>query len=165
MNSHIHLIIQTPKDPNISISKIMHAILWRYALSYNKAHNRKGHFFSDRFKSPIVQTDKYGLTLLKYITQNPVRAGMVKRCGEYMWSSYKVYAEGKNDPLIDLLPSYLGLSASRRIASKMFRDMVEGVVMGRDEIWSKGYVIGDRDFVINVFNKFGLSMPKSSCKW
>jgi len=162
MNSHIHLIIQTPSDPNISISKIMHAILWKFALLYNKSHNRKGHFFNDRFKSPIIQSDKYGLSLLKYISQNPLRAGLVKKPGDYLWSSYRVYAQGEYDPLIDLLPSFLGLSARKKIASRMFREMVEGCIMPKDELWSRGYIIGDRDFVIMTMTRFGLSPPKPS---
>lgn len=162
MNSHFHLIIQSPDDPNISISKIMHAILWRYALLYNKSHNRKGHFFNDRFKSPIIQSDKYGLNLLKYISQNPVRAGMVKKAGEYLWSSYRVYADGEYDPLIDLLPSFLGLSARRKIASRLFREMVEGSIMPKDDLWSRGYIIGDRNFVIKTLLRFGFSPPKPS---
>ncbi|MCX7944239.1 MAG: transposase [Deltaproteobacteria bacterium] len=160
LNSHIHLILQTPNDPSISISKIMHAILWRFAYSYNRLHKRKGHLFQDRFKSLIVQSDVYGLTLLKYITQNPVRAGLVKRCGEWMWSSYKVYAEGKYDPLIDILPSYLGLSSKRGVAARMFREMVDGEVMKKDKVWSKGYVIGDKEFVLDVLSKFGVSNGK-----
>ncbi|MCX7957473.1 MAG: transposase [Deltaproteobacteria bacterium] len=160
MNTHIHLIIQTPLNPNYSISKIMHAILWRFAFSYNRFHNRKGHFFNDRFKSLIVQSDVYGLTLLKYISQNPLRAGIVKKCDEYMWSSYRVYSDGVYDPLIDLLPSFLGLSARRKIASRMFREMVESSVMAKDEVWSKGYVIGDRGFVLDVLSKFGLLNSK-----
>lgn len=157
LNSHIHLIIQTPDDPEISISKIMHAICWRYAITYNKRHNRKGHFFNDRFKSPIVQDDVYGVELMKYISQNPVRAGLVKNAKDWRWSSYRVYAYGEYDPLIDIMPSYEGMSARRSIAARMFREKVEGIVGGREEMWSKRLVIGDRGYVIGVYEKFGIN--------
>lgn len=156
MNSHFHLIIGTPNNERFSISKIMHAILWRFAYTYNRIHKRKGHFFNGRFKSPIVQSDRYGLMLLKYIVQNPVRAGIVKRARDWRWSSYKVYAEGEYNPLIDLLPTYEGLSAKKKIASRMFREMVERQLMARDEVWVKGYVIGDKEFSIGVLRRFGV---------
>jgi len=157
LNSHIHLVIQTPNDDKISISKIMHGICWRYAFTYNRRHKRKGHFFNDRFKSPIVQSDVYGVTLLKYISQNPVRAGLVKRAGDWKWSSYRVYSEGEYNPIVDILPSYEGLSARRKVAARMFREMVDGVVGGKDEVWSKSLVIGEKAFVTDILDKFGMN--------
>lgn len=68
-----------------------------------------------------------------------------------------MYAEGINDPIIDLLPTFEGLSAERKIAARMFREMVESNVMLRDEVWSKGYAIGERDFVIRTLSKFGIT--------
>ena len=158
MNSHIHLIIQTPEEEGVSISKIMHGICWMYAYKYNRRHQRKGHFFNDRFKSPIVQSDVYGVALLKYISQNPVRAGLVKRAGDWKWSSYRVYSEGEYNPIIDILPSYEGLSAERKKAARMFREMVDGVVGGKDEVRSKSLVIGEKAFVKKILQKFEISV-------
>jgi putative transposase len=156
MNSHIHLILQTPDDQSISISKIMHSICWRFAYFFNRIHNRKGHFFGSRFKSPIIDTERYSLTLLKYITQNPVRAGLVKHPKDWLWSSYRVYADGVNDPIIDLLPTFEGLAAERRIAARLFREMVESHIVPKDRCWSNSLVIGDKSFVIDTLSKFGL---------
>lgn len=150
LNTHIHLIIESPEDADISISKIMHAICWRYAYRYNRSHNRRGHFFMGRYKSCVVQEDVYGITLLKYISQNPVRAGLVKKGEEWEWSSYRVYSEGEYDPLIDLLPSYEGMSADKRIRGKMFREMVEMGVDDKNDIYTRGYIIGERVYVERV---------------
>ena len=136
----------------------MHGICWRYAFKYNRIHKRKGHFFNDRFKSPIVQDDVYGMELLKYISQNPVRAGLVKRARDWKWSSYRVYAYGEYDPLIDIMPSFEGLSAEKKIRARMFREKVEGLVGGREEMWSKRLVIGERGYVIRMYERFGINI-------
>ena len=106
MNSHAHLIIQSPDDEKASISKIMHGIMWRYAAKYNRRRARKGHFFGERFKSPVVETDSYGISLLRYIAQNAVRAKVVPRARDWEWSSERVYEDGADDGLVDLMPSF-----------------------------------------------------------
>jgi REP element-mobilizing transposase RayT len=172
MNSHVHLIIQTParlekmssadsdrpegkpKEPDPTVSNIMHDILWRYSFTYNKVHGRKGHFFNSRFKSPVIESDAYGLTLLRYVSQNPVRAGMVENARDWEWSSYRHYADGKFDSLIDPIPSYAGLSVERVVRSRMIRELVEGELMKRDSSWSKNYVIGTEQFIKKVTRDF-----------
>ncbi len=153
MNSHIHLFIQTPEEPGITISKIMHGICWRYAYTYNRRHKRKGHFFMERFRSPVVQEDVYGMELLRYISQNPVRAGLVKKEGDWRWSSYRVYADGEYDPVVDILPSFEGMSAEKKLRSRMFREMVEGRVMKKEESYTKSYILGDGLFVKKILTR------------
>jgi len=166
MSSHFHLIIQTPDfpdnpaDKNPSISNIMHDINSRFAHVYNKLHNRKGHFFNARFKSPIIEIDSYGIALIKYIAQNPVRAGMVKHPRDWRWSSYRVYSLGENDPLIDLIPSYVGMNAKRLVRMRMIRELVEGQIMKKDNYWSCSFAIGKENFIRNtILNFLGSSPP------
>lgn len=147
MNSHAHLIVQTPDDEKASISKIMHGITWRYAVKYNQRHGRKGHLFGERFRSPIVEADSYGVSLLRYIAQNPVRAKMTKRARDWEWSSYRVYEDGADDALVDLMPSFLGLAAGRKRSAAMLRELVDGAVLKQDDSWTRTHVIGTECFV------------------
>ena len=55
---------------------------------------RDGHLFQDRFKSEPVDTIEYFVTLLRYIHQNPVKAGLIDKPSEYAWSSWKEYEFG-----------------------------------------------------------------------
>jgi len=48
MNSHAHLVIQTPDDDKKTISAIMHDIDSLYARDYNKRHSRTGHVWGER---------------------------------------------------------------------------------------------------------------------
>ncbi len=89
MTNHAHFIID-PKGADIS--KIMHGLNFKYAQTFNKNHKRNGHLFQDRFKSKIVNTDKYLLTLSAYIHNNPLKIKGYEKCPEkYKYSSLKVY--------------------------------------------------------------------------
>ena len=147
MNTHAHFIIQTGDDEQKSISRIMHDICLRYAKWFNRSHGRKGHFFNERFKSPVVEADAYGVTLLRYIAQNPVRAGMVKSAMDWEWSSYRVYDNGADDALVDLMPSFLGLAANKMRCAAHLRELVDGEVMKQDAGWTRNFVIGTEGFV------------------
>jgi REP element-mobilizing transposase RayT len=147
MNTHAHLIIQTPDDEKASISKIMHNVASLYVRDYNTRHKRVGHFFGERFKSPIVEDDSYGIALLKYIAQNPVRAKMVKNARDWTWSSYRVYESGEPNLFIDFLPSFEGLARTRKRAAQMFAELVDGVIVKQDDGWTRMRVIGTKLFV------------------
>ena len=63
---------------------------------YNKKHGRKGFFWSERFKSVIVDNGKTLINCLAYIDLNPVRAGIVEKPEEYRWCSLGYYIQSKN---------------------------------------------------------------------
>ena len=68
MSNHAHIAIDCC---GADISKIMKAINQSYVLYFNKKYDRHGHLFQDRFKSKIIDTDKYLITLSAYIHNNP----------------------------------------------------------------------------------------------
>ena len=92
MTNHIHFLIETNEEP---LDIIFKRIGTSYAVWYNRKYQRAGHLFQDRFRSENVETDQYYATVLRYILQNPVKAGMVSRPEEYRWSSYLAYEKGK----------------------------------------------------------------------
>lgn len=92
MNNHVHLLMKEGKEP---LSIIFRRIGSSYVFWYNKKYYRVGHLFQDRFKSETVETEAYFLTALRYIHQNPLKAGIVKQIQEYPWSSYKEYIQTK----------------------------------------------------------------------
>lgn len=93
MSNHIHLLIKEGKEP---IGNTMKRIGVSYVYWYNIKYERYGHLFQDRYKSETVEDDKYLMMVLRYIHQNPLKAGMVESVDSYKWSSYRDYAEGKN---------------------------------------------------------------------
>lgn len=89
MTNHAHFIIDTN---GADISQIMHGLNFKYAVTFNRIYNRHGHLFQDRFKSKIVDTDRYLMTLSAYIHNNPLKIRGYENCPEkYKYSSLKVY--------------------------------------------------------------------------
>lgn len=87
MPNHIHLEI---KEESQKISKIIHSVGTSYANYFNKKYKRKGHLFENRFLSKNVETTHYMLDLVRYIHQNPLKAG-ISKMEQYKWSSYLEY--------------------------------------------------------------------------
>lgn len=88
MRNHFHMLV---KEVEESISDTIKRISSSYVFWYNKKYERCGHLFQERFKSEAVQDDEYFLTVLRYIHQNPIKAGIVKDILKYKWSSYGEY--------------------------------------------------------------------------
>ena len=88
MNNHVHLLI---KEKEIPIGKIVGTVASKFATWYNTKYERVGYLFQDRFKSEAVETNEYFLTVIRYIHQNPVKAGLCKSVGEYEFSSYNEF--------------------------------------------------------------------------
>ena len=84
MDNHIHLIIKTLR--NNSLSEIMQWILSRFAVKFNKLKGYHGHVWYDRFKSKIIRTYSQFLKVFEYISNNPVKAGMVENAEDYFYS-------------------------------------------------------------------------------
>lgn len=88
MSNHLHLLI---KEQTETISQIIKRIGVSYAHWYNGKYDRSGYLFQGRFRSEAVEDDRYLLVVLRYIHQNPVKAGVVKEVSTYRWSSYADY--------------------------------------------------------------------------
>jgi hypothetical protein len=58
-----------------------------YALSFNRRHGRCGHLFQGRYGATRVRDDVHLLTVLRYVVDNPVVAGLCERPGHWQWGS------------------------------------------------------------------------------
>lgn len=97
MPNHIHLLIHVQSEP---LELIVKRIGCRFVYWYNLKYERVGHLFQDRFRSEPVDDDAYFLTVLRYIIQNPMKAGMEQQPGSYPWNCYHDYLSA-NGWLID----------------------------------------------------------------
>jgi REP element-mobilizing transposase RayT len=88
MPNHIHLLMETTDIP---LSRIMHRLLLRYSLYFNKRYGRSGHLFQNRFKAKRCKQENYLLQLLVYIHDNPRKAGLVDPQSTYPYSSERIY--------------------------------------------------------------------------
>ncbi len=85
MTNHVHLLVSAGAQG--AVSRMMQAVGRRYVRALNAKYRRTGTLWEGRYKSCLVDTDRYLLTCLRYIELNPVRAAMVERAEDYHWSS------------------------------------------------------------------------------
>lgn len=89
MNNHAHFLIYV-EDIN-EFGKFMQKVNLKYANMYNKKENRCGVLFRNRYRTEPISDIKYLINCIKYIHENPVKAGMVQKSEDYKYSSYKDY--------------------------------------------------------------------------
>ncbi len=117
------------------LSRFVQEIKQRFSRWYNKIHDRKGYFWSDRFKSVIIEKGEALLNCLAYIDLNPVRAGIVEKPEHYRWCSLGYHLGTGNAD--GFLSTNLGVA---EFTSKGYR---ERLGMYREFVYGKGG-IGDR---------------------
>jgi len=117
MTNHVHLLL-TPRLVR-GASLLMKVLGQCYAQYINRTHGRSGTLWEGRFRSSLVQSQRYVLACYRYIEMNPVRACMVRHPREYPWSSYRSNAEGRQANCLAPHGEYLALGLddeSRRLA-------------------------------------------------
>jgi REP element-mobilizing transposase RayT len=121
MTNHVHLAVQVGE---VSVSKIIQNLAFRYAHWVNRRQKRVGHLFQGRFRGLPVETDEYALELIRYIHLNAVRGGLVGDPTDYPWSSHRAYLGLESWPwlTIDWVLGMLGPTRSE--ARRVFRDFV-----------------------------------------
>ena len=123
MTNHVHLIIKTT---DLDISNFIKRIHSRYAWNFNKKYNYIGHLFQDRYRSELIEDDKYMLQVSRYVHLNPVKANMVEKPEDYQWSSYRMYIGEKEEKLITSkeLLSYFKKGKEK----ELYRNFVESAI-------------------------------------
>ena len=106
MGNHVHLLL---KVINEDLDQIFKRIGARYVYWYNWKYHRLGHLFQDRFKSEPVEDDRYFLTVLRYIHQNPIKAKICNSVENYRWSSYNEYTGNSKITDCDFALSMTGI--------------------------------------------------------
>jgi putative transposase len=150
MSNHVHLLC-TPRQSG-AISLMMQSLGRRYVRYFNYEYQRSGTLWEGRYKSCLVQDERYLLEVYRYIELNPVRAEMVTEPGEYRWSSYVINAEGKSSSLCTPHPEFLALGNAPLVRQQNYRALFVNHVEQADflkeirENTNKGLAIGHDRF-------------------
>jgi putative transposase len=152
MPNHFHLILETPMG---NLSRIMHFLITKYTVYFNKKHKRHGHLFQGRFRSVLIEAVSYAKELSRYIHLNPVRSGLVDHPEQYAWSSF-VYYRGTAKPDSWLETSVIlrlfgeRLEASRKAYGEfVIRGIGEEAPASIKESVRKG-ILGSEEFIARI---------------
>lgn len=131
MTDHVHLLVTGMERG--AVSRMMQRLGRRYVACFNARYGRTGTLWEGRFKTSLIDSQRYLLTCHRYIELNPVRAAIVESPAAYRWSSYRRNALNEPDALVTPHPVYLQLGTDKvgRIAAyrALFVD-----ALGDDEI-------------------------------
>lgn len=123
MDNHIHMLIEVKEHP---LSKIMQGLQLSYTQYFNKKYNHVGHVFQQRYKAHLCDNYPYLWTLIKYIHNNPIKAG-ISEDYNYSWSSHKHYINSKNS-FVDIYFPLSFFSKDRGKAIKGYLEFLENEI-------------------------------------
>ena len=126
MCNHIHLLV-TPSHAD-SVPLMMQGIGRTYVRYVNRKYSRSGTLWEGRYKSALIDSERYLLTCSRYIELNPVRAGMVTGPGRYRWSSYRTNALGRADRCVTPHALYRCLGPNTVARSQAYRALFNAEV-------------------------------------
>jgi putative transposase len=131
MDNHVHLLVTAPTSHQLS--EAMRHLGQCYVRAFNLKYRRCGSLWQGRFKSCLVQPDRYLLNVMRYIELNPVRAAMVRQPEDHRWSSVHTHLARASDPLVTPHPLYLALGSDQTERARHYRTWLE-VGIAPDEL-------------------------------
>jgi putative transposase len=121
MTNHIHILLSAEEPSNIS--KFSQGMGRKYVPYFNHKYGKSGTLWEGRFKASSIDSEHYLLACYRYIEMNPVRAGIVSHCKDYLWSSHLANAYGKRDELLTPHSLYFQLGDTKKIRQMNYRNL------------------------------------------
>ncbi|HXE21904.1 MAG TPA: transposase [Rhodoferax sp.] len=153
MTNHFHLLV-TPESPD-SLPQMMQAVGRRYVRYFNDAQGRSGTLWEGRYRSTLIQTERYLLACMVYIDLNPVRAGLVAEAKDYPWSSHGHYVGLRSDKLVTPHSLYWELGNTPFAREVAYAELVRAGVDAKQqtaltESALSGWALGEPDFMADL---------------
>jgi putative transposase len=149
MPNHLHLLA-TPSE-STSLALTMQRLGRFYVPWFNHKYARFGGLFQGRFRTSLIDSERYFMICSRYIELNPVRARLVEEPAAYPWSSYAHHAGVRHDPLVTDHALYWKLGNTPFQREAAYIDMVD-MAIAPDELTTinqavlKGWPLGSNDF-------------------
>jgi len=98
MGNHVHLLVtpETQEGP----SRMVQAVGRLYVRGFNRRHGRSGTLWEGRYRSTLLESERYLLACMAYLDLNPVRASVVSAPADYRWSSHAHCIGLRRDPAL-----------------------------------------------------------------
>jgi putative transposase len=151
MDNHVHLLV-TPVTEH-SLSRTLQAVGRRYVRAFNRRHGRSGTLWEGRFRSSLIEADRYFLACQRYIEMNPVRAGMVEQPSEWIWSSHRHHLGLAVDPRLRAHPTLYALGNTPFDRESAYRMLFDEPAPQSEQVWLTGRVLTSRAVASESFQR------------
>ena len=153
MSNHFHLLV-TPQTSD-GLPQMMQAVGRRYVRYFNDSQQRSGTLWEGRYRSTLIQTDRYLLACMAYIDLNPVRAGLVAQAADYPWTSHGHYIGRQMDKLVTPHPLVWALGNTPFAREAAYAELVQAGVnpvhqSALTQATLSGWALGEPDFVADL---------------
>ena len=150
MDNHFHLLL-TP-DTSEGLPQMMQAVGRAYVRYFNLRHHRTGTLWEGRYRSNLIESERYLLACMGYIDLNPVRAGLVEQAQDYRWSSHRHCIGQASDKLVTLHALYWALGNTPFAREAAYAELVQTGLAGsmREDLTRSalsGWALGSSEFV------------------
>jgi putative transposase len=165
MNNHFHLLLTPHTETGLPL--MMQAVGRRYVRYFNDLQGRSGTLWEGRYRSTVIEAERFLLACMAYIDLNPVRAGLVAQARDYPWSSYGHYTGQRIDKLITPHSLFWELGNTPFAREAAYADMVQaGLNMVQQTALTdsalNGWALGSPEFVDDLQKKTRRRLSKSS---
>lgn len=147
-------LLATPEDVQ-GIPQLMQSVGRRYVRAFNARHGRSGTLWEGRYKSTLIQADRYLLDCMVYLDTAPVRAGLADEAKGYPWSSHDHYLGLRQDRLVTPHPLVWRLGNtpfSREIAyaERVQAGLAADLAQQLDQAARTGWALGDERYLAQL---------------
>ena len=154
MPNHWHVVLYPKHDGDLS--RFMHRLTLTHTQRYHAKTRTRGygHIYQGRYKSILVQQDKYFLTLVRYVERNAKRAGLVKNAENWPWSSMHARLNGdeKEKELLSPWP----VEAPRNYAAWVNHAQPKEEIEHIRYAIQRGRPYGSPEWVMRTVKRFGI---------
>jgi putative transposase len=156
MSNHFHLLL-TPQEAE-GLPRMMQAVGRSYVQYFNRKQQRSGTLWEGRYRSTVLQTERYLLQCMAYVDLNPVRAGMVEAPQDYAWSSHAHYTGRQHQRLLTPPALYWELGNTPFAREAAYGEMVRaGIAEPQQRAMTaaalSGWALGDASFLATLETK------------
>lgn len=164
MDNHFHLLA-TPATAE-ALPLMMQAVGRSYVRYFNQRHGRSGTLWEGRYRSTLIETERYLLACMVYIDLNPVRAGMVALPAAWPWSSHAHYLGQRIDKLVTPHALYWALGNTPFAREAAYAGLVLAGIGSAEQAALtdaalRGWALGDADFVAELQKKSARRVAKA----
>lgn len=121
MDNHVHLLVRESEEE--SLSKAIQRISSSFVRWYNDKHERTRHLFQGRFRSEVILDERAFLSVLRYIHQNPLKAGITSNVFTSKWTSMSEYLYGSS--LVSTELAFQLFSSDQHTAYHLFNEYMQ----------------------------------------